>query len=173
MTSLTVCWKLFEQKFVWLLFLLKVIVNKIWISKYSIALKDFPHWSCHLVFFAQFWVLSHHFLLCLVDTKKFKGPNGIYLTYIKRYLMPLWDLSQLFFNGPGSLGSSQLTGSWQMSQFSRRMRKETLVITGLSATIQCLAKLQRRLLKELMENTQQTMYSLATANTGSQWESNV
>jgi len=33
--------------------------------------------------------------------------------------------------------------SWQISQFLRSTRKETLVITGLSASLQCLAKLWR------------------------------
>lgn len=51
-------------------------------------------------------------------------------------------ISQLFFNGLGNLRSSQLIGNWQTSQFSRRVRKKTLVITGLSASIRCLAKLQ-------------------------------
>lgn len=173
MISLLMSWRLCKQKFVWLLFLLEVTVNKIWISRHSLALKDFPNWSCRLMLFAQFWVLSHDFLLYLVDTKKSKGPDGIYTRCTKCYLMPLWDLTQLFFNGLGNLRSSQLTGSWQTSQFSRRVRKKTLVITGLSASIQCLAKLQTWLLEELLENTQKTMHSLATANTGSQWESSV
>lgn len=51
-------------------------------------------------------------------------------------------ISQLFFNGLGNLRSSQLIGNWQTSQFSRRVRKKKLVITGLSASIRCLAKLQ-------------------------------
>ena len=46
--------------------------------------------------------------------------------------------SPLFFNGLGSLERSQSTGSCQMlSQFSRRLRRKTLLITGLSPSRQC------------------------------------
>lgn len=46
--------------------------------------------------------------------------------------------SPLFFNGLGSLERSPSTGSWQrLSQFSRRVRRKTLVITALSVSLQC------------------------------------
>lgn len=71
---------------------------------------------------------------------------------------------QLSFSG---LENSQLTGSWQMSQFSRRVRKKTLVITGLSVLLQCLVILWR-LSWELLKNTWKIMLrSLPTwANEG-------
>ena len=46
------------------------------------------------------------------------------------------------FNSCGSLERSQLTGSWKMlPRFSRRVRRKTLVIAGLSASSQCLVTL--------------------------------
>lgn len=46
----------------------------------------------------------------------------------------------------------------------------TLIITGLSVSLQCLVKLERGLFWELLKNTGETRQSLVTANTGSQGE---
>lgn len=46
----------------------------------------------------------------------------------------------------------------------------TLIITGLSVSLQFLVKLGRRLFWELLKNTGETRQSLVTANTGSQGE---
>ena len=46
-------------------------------------------------------------------------------------------------------------------------RKKTLVITGLSVSLQCLVKLWRKLCWEFMKNTWRTMRSLVTAYAGS------
>lgn len=72
--------------------------------------------------------------------------------FSKNWLMSSQDFSQLFFSSLENLGSSQSTGSWQMSQFWRRSRK-ILVVTGLSDSFGCLAKLWKRLFWELLENT--------------------
>ena len=67
----------------------------------------------------------------------------------------------------GNLERSQLTESLQMFQFSRRARRKTLVIKGLSVSLQCLVKLWRELCWELLKNTWRTMWSLVTASMGS------
>jgi len=84
------------------------------------------------------------------------SPMGFIPRYSESWPVSLRDLSQLFFSGLRNLersDRSQLTGSWQMFQFSRGMRKKTLVITGLSVTFQCLVKLGRKLCWELSTNT--------------------
>jgi len=73
----------------------------------------------------------------------------------------------------GNLERSQLTESLQMFQFSRRARRKTLVIKGLSFFLGCLAKLGRGLFWELLKNTWKTMQSLVITNAGSQGESPV
>jgi len=45
------------------------------------------------------------------------------------------------FHKTWETGEVSSTGSWQTSQFSRRARKKTLVITGLLASLWCLAEL--------------------------------
>jgi len=81
------------------------------------------------------------------------GPIGFIPEYRKSWLMLLLKLSPLFFNGLGILERSQSTGSWQMlAQFSRRVRRKTLVITGLSVSLQCLVKLWRGLFWGLLKS---------------------
>ena len=83
--------------------------------------------------------------------------------------MSSWDLSQLFYNGLGNLQRSQLTGNWlTLFQFSRGARRKTLVTTDLSVSLQCLAKLWRVLLWELLTNTWKTTQSRIAANMGLQ-----
>lgn len=57
---------------------------------------------------------------------------------------------------PWGLERSQTTGSWQMlSQFSRRERRKTLVVTGLSVSLWCLMEkvLLGVLEKDLRDNS--------------------
>lgn len=74
------------------------------------------------------------------------------------------NLSQLFFNSLGNLERSQSTGSWRKSQFSGRKRNKLLVITDLSVSFQCLAKLWRWFFWKLLKNAWKTMQLLVTVN---------
>lgn len=78
--------------------------------------------------------------------------------------------------------SGEVSISWQMSQFGqdfpnlsqiftpRRVRKNTLVIISLSVSLQCLAKLMKRLFCELLKNTWKTIQSFVIANMDSRGE---
>lgn len=54
--------------------------------------------------------------------------------------MLLQELYQLFFSGLGKLEMFWLSGSWDISKFSRRARKKTPIVTGLPDSIQHVAK---------------------------------
>lgn len=101
-------------------------------------------------------------LLLHLDACKSMGPNEIH-PKILRELADVNMRSQLFSKGLGNLDSSQLTGSWQMFQFSRRGRKKILIVTDPTDSLQCLVKL----CWELLKNTWRAMLTLDTANMGS------
>lgn len=65
---------------------------------------------------------------------------GFISGYWKSWLISLQDLYQLFFSGLGKLKMFWLSRSWDLSKFSRKTRKKTLEVTGLPASIQCVAK---------------------------------
>lgn len=65
---------------------------------------------------------------------------GFISGYWKSWLISLQDLYQLFFSGLGKLKMLWLSRSWDLSKFSRKTRKKTLEVTGLPASIQCVAK---------------------------------
>lgn len=83
------------------------------------------------------------------------SPMGFLPGYRKNWPISLQDISPLLFNSLGSLERSQLNGSWHMlSQFSRMVKRNTLVIAGLPVSHQCLVKLWRWIFWELLKNTQ-------------------
>ncbi|KAK4830736.1 LOW QUALITY PROTEIN: hypothetical protein QYF61_013186 [Mycteria americana] len=80
----------------------------------------------------------------LLDAHKSMDLMGFIPGYRKSWPMSSGDLSPLFVNSLGSLERSQPTRSWQMlSQFSRKVRRKILVITGMSVSLQWLVKLWR------------------------------
>lgn len=90
------------------------------------------------------------------------GPDRIHLRTLKSYLMSLQCLSRWFLSGLGALEKSQLTESWQMSQFSRSARKSTLETTGLLVSLQCPVEWQKKWFWEVLKNTWGIMQSLVT-----------
>lgn len=56
-------------------------------------------------------------LLFYLDANKSVASDGIQTRLLKDWLMSSQDFSQLFFSSLENLGSSQSTGSWQISQF--------------------------------------------------------
>lgn len=107
-------------------------------------------------------------LLLHMDAYKSMGPHGIHLRILK-VLLSLQNLSMIFEQFWESEGF-QLTGSWQMSQFST-LRRRTLETTGLSVSLQCQAKSWKRLLWEVLKNTWRTVQASVTASTVSHRES--
>lgn len=81
-------------------------------------------------------------LLLHMDAYRTTGPHGTHLRILKMLLMSLQNLSMIFEQFWESEGF-QLTGSWQMSQFSTS-RRRTLETTGLSISLQCQAKSWKR-----------------------------
>ncbi|KAK4810993.1 hypothetical protein QYF61_014465 [Mycteria americana] len=81
------------------------------------------------------------------------GPDGIHPRVLKSLANVIAGPLAIIFQWPWESGErSQLTGSWQMlSQFSRRGRRKTLVITGLSVPFQCLVQLWISLFWELLK----------------------
>lgn len=92
-------------------------------------------------------------LLLQLDAHKSIGLDGIHSRYWMSWPILLWGPFPLFFKGLGSLERSQSIGSWLMSQFSKRVKRKTLVITGLSVSLWCLVKLWRRLFWESLKIT--------------------
>lgn len=88
----------------------------------------------------------------------FVDPLELIQGYSNRWLMSLWDLSQLFFKhlvNPLDLG--EVPVNWKLANtVTGRVRKEILVITGLSASLQHLAILWK-LFWELLKNTLKTL----------------
>lgn len=76
-----------------------------------------------------------------------------------------WHCCKTSFNYfPKVLGIWKGPVNWKLSQFSRRVRKKTQIIIGLSVSIQCLVNLWRRLFWQLLKNTWKTMQPLVTVN---------
>lgn len=72
----------------------------------------------------------------------------------KSWQMSLQNISQWFLISLGNLDTSELTGTWWTSSlFLSRARRRTLEMTGLSISLQCWVKLQRRLFWEVFKNT--------------------
>ena len=110
---------------------------------------------------------SVQYLLLQQNAHKSMEPNGIHPRVLKELADVFTAPLSIIFQQSGSLERSPSTRSQQMSQFSRRARKKTLVITGLSVSLQCLVKLWRRLPWELLKNIWETMQSSVKASMGS------
>lgn len=85
-------------------------------------------------------------------------PDGIHPSVLKELADHIMGLLHVIFQWCWELERYQLSGSWQMlSQFSARLRRKALVITGQKVSLQCLVKL--RLFCEQGKNVWETMLS--------------
>lgn len=76
-------------------------------------------------------------LLLQLDGCKSMEPDWIHFKILKELAEVILRPLNYFSNSLRNLKRSQVTGSWKtLSQFSRRARKKTLVITGLSVLLE-------------------------------------
>lgn len=80
--------------------------------------------------------------LLQLDAHKSVGPNGIHPRVLNELANVIMELFSIIFQESWESGEVSVDWSWQMfSQFSRMVRRNALVITSLSDSLQCLEKL--------------------------------
>jgi len=94
-------------------------------------------------------------LLLQLGAHKSMGPNGTYARVLKELVDVVVRPFSIIFQGSWETG--EVPVDWKLEKccpsFQEGKEGKTLVITGLSVSLQCLVKLRRRLFWGLLKNT--------------------